>query len=298
MHDETTLSVFALPHGARRTTLPTRRGEFAALEAAPETPVRGTVLLLPGYTGSKDEFIPLLRAVVDAGYRAVAVDGRGQDGTTGPDEESAYAREALVADVLAQAEALATPVHLLGHSMGGQVARAAVLTDRRPFLSLTLMSSGPAEVGEERGSLLKLLIDALATMTMQQIWDVMQQLKPAVASPADTGLLRQRWLRNSPVQLRVAGARLLDEPDRTAELATVTALPVHVLYGDRDDAWAPDLLADMARRLGAHRTVVADAEHSPNLQQPAATAAALTAFWDGLPAAGADGPPDGSTRRS
>ncbi|MFG2478576.1 alpha/beta fold hydrolase [Streptomyces fagopyri] len=278
-------SLFSLPPGARRATLATERGEFAALEAVPAGEARGTVLLLPGYTGSKDEFIPLLRPMLEAGYRAVAVDGRGQDETPGPDDERAYAPEALVADVLAQARTLATPLHLLGHSMGGHVARAAVLTDQRPFRSLTLMSSGPAEVGEARRMQLKLLIDVLATMTMRQVWEAMQKLKPAAAAAVtgtDAELLRQRWLRNNPTQLRVAGARLLTEPDRTDELAALTRMPVHLLYGNRDDAWAPDLLAETARRLGAHETVVADAEHSPNLQQPQATAAALIAFWESL----------------
>lgn len=278
-------SVFSLPPGARRTTLATARGDFAALEAAPADEVRGTVLLLPGYTGSKDEFIPLLGPILDAGYRAVAVDGRGQDETPGPDDEGAYAPEALVADTLAQARALGAPVHLLGHSMGGHVARAAVLTDQRPFRSLTLMSSGPAEVGEARRTQLRLLIDVLATMTMRQVWEAMRGPAPAGAAPVtatDAELLRQRWLRNNPTQLRVVGARLLTEPDRTDELAALTRMPVHLLYGDRDDAWAPELLAETARRLGAHETVVADAEHSPNLQQPRATATALIAFWEGL----------------
>jgi pimeloyl-ACP methyl ester carboxylesterase len=72
---------------------------------------------------------------------------------------------------------------------------------------------------------------------------------------------------------------LCTEPDRVAELAAV-GLPVHVLSGDRDDTWPVPLLDDMAARLGADRTVVPHAEHSPNTDQPAHTARALAAFWD------------------
>ncbi len=36
----------------------------------------------------------------------------------------------------------------------------------------------------------------------------------------------------------------------------------------------------MAVRLKARRTVIAHAEHSPNTDQPAATAKAIADFWD------------------
>lgn len=73
----------------------------------------------------------------------------------------------------------------------------------------------------------------------------------------------------------------MTEPDRVAELAAVP-LPVHVLSGERDDTWPVPLLDDMARRLGAHRTRIAGAEHSPNTDRPQETAAAIAAFWDSL----------------
>ncbi|MFI2429993.1 alpha/beta fold hydrolase [Streptomyces sp. NPDC018955] len=238
------------------------------------------MLLLPGYTGSKDEFIPLLAPFLRERYRVVAVDGRGQDGTTGPASEDAYRQEALAEDVIAQAEALGTEVHLLGHSMGGHVARAAVLADHRPFLSLTLLSSGPGRVGQARRLQLELLLGALESMTMQEVWDTMQKLRPAAREDAE--YLRRRWLRTNPTQLRVAGAQLLSEPDRTTDLLAVP-LPKHVIHGDADDTWETADLRDMAHRLNARHTVVADAQHSPNLQQPASTAAALTSYWNALP---------------
>ncbi|MDV9198650.1 alpha/beta fold hydrolase, partial [Streptomyces sp. Wh19] len=49
-----------------------------------------------------------------------------------------------------------------------------------------------------------------------------------------------------------------------------------------DDTWPVPLLDDMARRLGAHRTRIAGAEHSPNTDRPQETAAAIAAFWDSL----------------
>jgi pimeloyl-ACP methyl ester carboxylesterase len=273
---------FTPPACTTALTLPTRRGPFAVLDAQPAGPVLGTVLLLPGYTGSKDEFIPLLERVTTAGYRAVAVDGRGQFETEGPDSEEAYAQEELAADVLAQAEAVGAPLHLLGHSMGGHVARAAVLSDRTPFLSLTLMSSGPAEVSVAQQQRVKLLSDALVAMDMEQVWTAMRVLEPLDDDPADVEFMHGRWLRNNPAQLLVTGRQLTVEPDRVAELAAVPSLPVHVLSGERDDKWPVALFDAMAGRLAARRSVIRGAGHSPNLERPAETATALTDFWDGL----------------
>src|SRR5881409_2688107 len=121
---------FVPPAGVRAYRLSTARGEFAVLDAAPERDLKGTALLLPGFTGSKEDFIALHAPLAAAGYRTVAVDGRGQFETGGPqDDESAYAQSELAQNVLAQAAAVGAPVHLVGHSLGGQIARAAVLVD-------------------------------------------------------------------------------------------------------------------------------------------------------------------------
>ncbi|MEU5088312.1 alpha/beta hydrolase [Streptomyces sp. NPDC021356] len=299
---------FVPPPGARSHRLRTARGEFAVVDApaAAGAEARGTALLLPGFTGSKEDFNPLHAPLSARGYRTVAVDGRGQFESDGPeDDESAYAQEQLARDVLAQAAALGTPVHLVGHSLGGQIARAAVLLDHSPFVSLTLMSSGPAQVSPAQRQRVKLLRDALAVMSMAEVWDVIQSMESAATpdDPAagDSGLaagldsavddradLRRRWLGNKPAQLLATGRQLCGEPDRVADLAAVP-LPFHVLSGARDDAWPVPLLDDMAVRLGARRTIVEGAEHSPNCDQPLATALALADFWDSTDRAGGTG---------
>ncbi|MFB7059143.1 alpha/beta fold hydrolase [Streptomyces vinaceus] len=275
-----------LPSGARAYLLSTARGEFAVHEAG--EPVRGTALLVPGFTGSKEDFIGLLEPLAAAGYRVLAVDGRGQHESPGPREESAYALEELAQDVLAQAAAVdGGPVHLVGHSLGGLIARAAVLRDAAPFASLTLMSSGPAAIAEDQQERTKLLVAALEAMRddMPGVWTAMRSFDPEDAVPDGPELaefLRGRWLSTVPEQLIATGRILVSEPDRVDGLSAVE-LPKLVLSGEVDYAWPVPLMDEMTERLGAARVVVADAEHSPNAENPQVTAGALASFWDSHP---------------
>ncbi|MEU5998614.1 alpha/beta hydrolase [Streptomyces sp. NPDC047197] len=274
---------FTPPPGVDARRLQTARGDFAALDARPAGQAKGTVLLLPGFTGSKEDFIALLRPVADAGYRAVAVDGRGQYESEGPEkDELPYAQDELAQDVLAQAEAVGGTPHLLGHSLGGQIARAAVLRVPAPeatFASLTLLSSGPAAISPSQQERATMLTDALAVLSMAEAWAAIQALDPPEETDLDGDALRERWLRHSPAQLIATGRQLCAEPDRVTELAAAP-LPKHVVSGERDDTWPIAWMDEMAERLRAHRTVVTGAEHSPNTDRPAETAAALIAFWD------------------
>ncbi|MFF9334994.1 alpha/beta fold hydrolase [Streptomyces albogriseolus] len=285
----TTSSPARLPELLPRR-LPTERGEFAVLDVWPAAgvPVRGTVLLLPGYTGSKEDFTLVLEPLAARGYRAVAVDGRGQHGSDGPaGDEAAYAQDELAKDVGAQAHAVDAPVHLVGHSMGGQIARAAVLLDHSPFRSLTLVSSGAARISASQEQRVTLLRDALAVMSMEECWEAILAMGPPeeVGGPArgigGPELLRKRWLSTKPAQLLATGRQLCVESDRVAELAAVP-LPFHVLSGSHDDTWPVPGLDAMARRLRARRTVVDGAGHTPMIDHPTPTAQSLADFFDTL----------------
>ena len=152
-----------LPDRVRRTTIRTARGVFAALEAAPASGVceRDAALLVPGYTGSKEDFLAILDLLADDSRHVVAIDMRGQFDTAGADEPGGYAAAALGADILAIMHATGAR-HLVGHSYGGLIGREAVLAAAgAEFASFTLMSSGPGALTGARARDLRAMLAAL-----------------------------------------------------------------------------------------------------------------------------------------
>ena len=136
---------------------------FAALEAAPASGVceRDAALLVPGYTGSKEDFLAILDLLADDSRHVVAIDMRGQFDTAGADEPGGYAAAALGADILAIMHATGAR-HLVGHSYGGLIGREAVLAAAgAEFASFTLMSSGPGALTGARARDLRAMLATL-----------------------------------------------------------------------------------------------------------------------------------------
>jgi pimeloyl-ACP methyl ester carboxylesterase len=249
-------------------------GPIAALSAgSPDAPV---TLLVPGFTGSKEDFEPILEPIADAGLRPVAIDLPGQHESPGRGD---FSVETLGAVVGAVAERLGERIHLLGHSFGGFVARAAAIASHPRFASLTLMDSGPVGIDGGRRDRIDRLRPILIEQGMAAVYDAMTSEPDYVAGlPAQEAFLRKRFLAGDPNGLLAMGTGVVDEPDRVAELAAV-GLRILVLTGVDDDAFPPDLQAAMAKRLGADFVEVPGAAHSPAVENPAATAAALINFW-------------------
>ena len=273
-----------LPDGARPLTIKTSRGAFAALEALPATGVceRSPALLVPGFTGSKEDFLSVIGLLANAGRRVIAIDMRGQ-------YETAAADVALIADeVAAQDGDGQHRIHLMGHSFGGLVAREVVLARAARTSSLTLMSSGPGALTGPRAADLRQVLAALNAVPVAElgglvkyVWET-QLEPPAIAdgtAPDVVDFLRRRMLANCPLGLRTMGQILLSCPDRTKGLRQAAG-PLLVVYGEQDDAWAPAIQETMAERLGAQRVCIPGATHSPAVDAPETTASTLTKFWN------------------
>jgi len=277
-----------LPEGTRRNTITTARGEFAVLDAMPAAgPCElGTAMLVPGYTGSKEDFIAILGQLAAAGRRVIAIDQRGQYQTAGPDDPDAYEPRELGADIAALVEATDT-THLLGHSFGGLVVREAVLGGCTPA-SVTLLSSGPAALSGARAEELHYMLNYLDGTApdglgakIAEIWNGMLKPERVAAGVTDPVLtfLEERMLANNPTGLVTMAAHLLKAEDKTAALAA-RKIPAYVVYGEEDNGWPTDQQQEMALVLDAERTCIPGAAHNPNVEAPATTAHALTTFWN------------------
>ena len=109
---------------------------------------KGTVLFVPGFTGSKEDFYDLFPLLGEYGWDVWAISQRGQGDSVAPEGRAEYTREKTAGDVVEIAQIIAQAqgvdrVHLLGHSFGGTVAQAALIEKTIIFDSLTLMCSGP-----------------------------------------------------------------------------------------------------------------------------------------------------------
>ena len=297
-----------LPDGVRRTTIRTTRGVFAALEAAPASRVceREAALLVPGYTGSKEDFLAILDLLAADSRRVVAIDMRGQFETPGADDPGGYAAAALGADIVGIMRATGAR-HLVGHSYGGLIGREAVLAGTgsagtrsgSEIASFTLMSSGPAALTGPRARELRAMLAALGVSQdgtpdaaalragISGLWQ--DHLAPQAVAAGVPGhivaFLGRRMLSNDPDGLILMARHMLTAPDRTAELARLDQIPMLIIYGEDDNSWSPAAQENMARRLGARRLCIPAAVHSPAVEAPATTASALTQFWDAAEAA-------------
>ena len=273
------------PHNATSVQIRAGGRTLAALHAEPDDPAGAVALLVPGYTGSKEDFAPVLDPLAAAGLTVLAVDLPGQHESPGPRRERDYYPDELgrtVADLVADLAAAGDRVLLLGHSYGGLVARCAVLAGA-PVAGLTLLGSGP---GALPAGLRRALLDAtepvLRTEGIEAVLRLIEARDGITEPPELAALLRARFLGSAPAGLLGMATALRTEPDRVTELAAALrdrAIPSLVVFGESDDAWPVPIQLDMASRLGAEVVAVPGAGHSPNTENPGALLDAVLPIW-------------------
>lgn len=144
-----------LPPGSVRCGISVPSGTLAGLALGNrEDPA---VVLVPGATGSKEDFSLMMPDLAAAGYFVLSYDLAGQYESAGAGPENLvpprkhYDYALFVDDFLAVLQTTATPAHVVGYSFAGIVAQLAYARRPELFRSLTLLSCPPEPGASFRG---------------------------------------------------------------------------------------------------------------------------------------------------
>jgi 3-oxoadipate enol-lactonase len=248
---------------------------------------RGPALLLVhGFGGAKEDFADHIDALA-AGHRVVTFDHRGHGESDGPSDVNAYSLDRMAADVLGVADALGIDAfRLLGHSMGGMVARRVVLAHPARVDALVLMDTSPGPIAHIDAD----AMEAAATVMLDEGKEVLKPLLDAaatLATPAYERLLAERpgfqdfedrkWEALAPAMWAAMAREMARQRDQLALLAGVRC-PTLVIVGDQDDSFVDGSRQMAATIPGAELVVVPDAGHSPQFENPGVWLDALERF--------------------
>ena len=267
-----------LPHGTEHYRFPAPSGDLASIALG--RPGDPRVLLLPGATGSKEDFVLLAPLLADAGYRVESYDLAGQyeSAPAGPPTGQAFDYPLFVADLIAVLEAGETPVHVLGYSFAGLVAELALA--RRPdlFASLVLLATPPQAGQTFRGVRWLGPVSGLVpphTIATLMVWGIVTNRNHT--RPGRLDLVRMRFGYTRRTSLDQIIALMKNTPDVRSALAH-TPVPMLIAVGDRD-LWKVRLHRRFANRIGAELKIY-PAGHSPCETTPHQLARDMLALYD------------------
>ena len=241
-------------------------------------PAHPRVVLVPGVSGSKEDFVLMLPVLAAAGYFVQSFDMAGQyeSGRAGPDR-GRYDYDLFVADLVAFLDA-GGPAHLLGYSFAGTIAQLTLV--RRPDLvrSLTLLATPPEPGNGFRG------VRGLGPFTFLaggrvgaalMTWGI--RTNKNHVPPQRLDFVRMRFDHTSRRSMEDI-IRLMKRAPDLREAVAASPVPKLVAVGSHD-LWPTELHAGLAERIGA-RLVVYPTGHSPCETAPHQLSRDMIALFD------------------
>jgi pimeloyl-ACP methyl ester carboxylesterase len=251
------------------------------------------LVLAHGFGGAKEDFADHV-PVLARDHTVVVFDHRGHGASDKPSDPGMYSLERLTADVLAVADATGLEsFRLLGHSMGGMVARKVVIARPERIDALIMMDTcaGPipgydaslmdaaAEVALTRGKhALKELLDMAAVL------ETPAYQRALLERPGYQEYIDRKWVDLSEVMWGSLARALAFQSDDHAALAAALRAPCLIIAGVEDTTFV-----EASRRMkealpAAELVIVPVAGHSPQFENPQAWIHAVTNFLASVPA--------------
>jgi pimeloyl-ACP methyl ester carboxylesterase len=267
-----------LPPATERFVFPAPSGDLAAIALG--RPGARRVLLVPGATGSKEDFVLLAPILADAGYRVESFDLAGQFGSAsaGPAPGAHFDYDLFVRDLVAVLESGDTPVHVLGYSFAGLVAELTLARRPELFASLVLLTTPPGPGQVFRGVRWLGPLSTVVpphTIASLMVWGIVTNRNHT--SAGRLALARERFGYTSRTSVDEIMGLMKHTPDVRRELAR-SSVPTLIAVGDRD-LWSLRRHRRLAEQIGADLRVY-PAGHSPCETTPNQLARDLLALYD------------------
>lgn len=247
------------------------------------------LVLVHGLTGFRDDFRERLPALTAFG-RTIVYDQRGHGDSANTGDPASYSFDQLVADLAGLLDARGVAgCDLLGHSMGGMIALRFALAHPARVASLVLMDTAarapdrmPRAPFAAAGAIAR--ADGMAALAAL--------LRARAAGEADRPAAERRleaewgeayWERRrrrftamDPEAFAVLTLELIDQAPLTDRLAEI-GCPTTVIVGEQDAGFLAPSSELAAGIPGARLVRIANAAHSPQIENPSAWMAAIGA---------------------
>ena len=266
--------------------LKTGNKELGALVTEPESIHAGTIVFVPGWSGSREDFVAVLPLLSSLGWHCFSIDQNGQPASYGSNKLEDFSLESFAQDLIDLANSFSEPIHLIGHSFGGIVAQYAASKSPQSFASVTLLCSGSGPLPKENWGGLPALVQAVENgRSLAFIWFVKTLVLTILRKQSFSKPVRkwrkERWLNTNPLSLKVMSELLMKVENVTEKLKITLSkhkLPILVMRGENDDAWPRKEQIEMAQTLNATFIEILGAAHSPARELPDKTAIELDTF--------------------
>lgn len=252
------------------TTRTLKREDCTLAYEVAESGAGKTVVLLHGFGMTRESLLPLAASLRERGAvaRTLLPDSRGHGETRAPEDDVAYRYSTLRDDLCALLEREApSGGHVVGHSMGGQIALMATLSRPDLVRSLTVLGGGPCRaVTEDREK--KAWLGAARSFegaTQAELCAALESAAPTQTTQLTAERLYGRARGDDLARIVRGGFLHVEDND---EACSRLERPTLVIVGAQDRTWYQPSNRLAEQIPGSQLTIVEGAGHLVHLERP------------------------------